>query len=89
MKRYKTPGGVVWFQISFVLIVVLTAFTACGTRNYFLVNSDMELKYNRTTGQFQLVWNSSLKHHGSNPDSMPLVVSPGRVSVESDSIVNE
>lgn len=78
-----------WFRISLVLIVVLTAFTACGTRNYFLVDSDMELKYNRSTGQFQLVWNSSIKHHGCNPDSIPVAVSPGRVTVESDSIVNE
>lgn len=89
MKGYKTPGGVVWFQISFVLIVVLTAFTACGTRNYFLVDSDMELMYNRTTGQFQLVWNSSIKHNGNNPDSIPIAVSPDQGSVKSDSIVNE
>lgn len=60
-----------WFQISLALIVVLTMITACSPRNYFLIDSDMMLKYDRTQQQFYLIWNSSIKHHGVNPDTIP------------------
>lgn len=64
---------VLWFRISSALIVVLTMITACSPRNYFLIDSDMMLKYDRTKQQFMLIWNSSIKHHGTNPDTIPSV----------------
>lgn len=49
--------------------------TGCSPRNYFLVNSDLVARYNRTTGNWEVIWNTSLKHRGMAPDSIPIIVS--------------
>ena len=74
MRVMEYHNRVLWFRISLALIVGLTVITACSPRNYFLIDSDMMLKYDRSRQQFMLVWNSSIKHHGVNPDTIPSVL---------------
>lgn len=66
----------------FILIAVL--LSACSPQNYFLFNSDMMAKYNRTKGDWEVVWNTSLKHLGVSPDTIPLVGRTDSVTVADD-----
>lgn len=62
---------VVWFLISCATAVVLLGGSSCAHRSYFLVNSDLQMKYNRATGEWVMIWKSAAKHVQSNPDSIP------------------
>lgn len=62
-------------KVIFGLIFGIVLFTGCSPRNYFLVNSDLVARYNRTTGNWEVIWNTSLKHSGVDPDSIPIIVS--------------
>ena len=62
-------------KVIFWLIFGMVSLTGCSPRNYFLVNSDLVARYNRTTGNWEVIWNTSLKHRGMAPDSIPIIVS--------------
>ena len=62
-------------KVIFWLIFGMILLTGCSPRNYFLVNSDLVARYNRTTGNWEVIWNTSLKHQGMAPDSIPIIVS--------------
>ena len=66
-------------KVIFWLIFGMVSFTGCSPRNYFLVNSDLVARYNRTTGNWEVIWNTSLKHRGMAPDSIPIIVSKDSV----------
>lgn len=78
---------VLWFRISLALIVGQTMITACSPRNYFLIDSDMMLKYDRSQQQFMLIWNSSIKHHGVNPDTITSIFEKHSDTVRVSNIV--
>lgn len=61
MKKF-----VFWFIIGSILLV------SCTPSNYFLVNSDFMAKYNRVRGDWEIIWNNSVKHLAVCPDSMPV-----------------
>lgn len=75
---------VVWFLISCATMVVLLGGNSCAPRSYFLINSDLQLKYNRASGEWLMVWKSAAKHVQSNPDSIPSepVLVRGSIPVE-------
>lgn len=62
-------------KVIFGLIFGMVSLAGCSPRNYFLVNSDLVARYNRTTGNWEVIWNTSLKHRGMAPDSIPIIVS--------------
>ena len=62
-------------KVIFGLIFGMILLTGCSPRNYFLVNSDLVARYNRTTGNWEVIWNTSLKHQSMAPDSIPIIVS--------------
>lgn len=70
VKGYKHHLRV-WFLISFAATVVLLGGGSCAPRSYFLIDSDLQMKYNRASGEWVLVWKSAAKHVQSNPDSIP------------------
>lgn len=61
-------------KVIFGFILVCITLMGCSPRNYFLFNSDMVARYDRVNGKWELVWNTSLKHLNSSPDSIPIVV---------------
>jgi len=62
-------------NVIFCLIFGIILLTGCSPRNYFLVNSDLVARYNRTNGNWEIIWNTSLKHQGIAPDTIPITVS--------------
>lgn len=66
-------------KVIFGFIFSIVLLTGCSPRNYFLVNSDLVARYNRTTGNWEIIWNTSLKHTGLAPDSIPIIVSSDSV----------
>lgn len=77
VNRYKNTLRS-WFLINFAAAAILVGVSSCAPRSYFLVNSDLAVKYNRTTGEWYLVWKSAAKHVKSDPDTIP--VEPVKVS---------
>lgn len=59
------------FKIVFGMILSIILLTGCKPSNYFLVNSEMVGRYNRTTGEVELIWSTSLKRLVAVPDSIP------------------
>lgn len=57
--------------ICFVFIFGAFLMVGCSPKNYFLIDSDLMAKYNRVTGDWEVIWNSSMKHYTLIPDSMP------------------
>lgn len=82
-KRY-IHNPLVWFLINCVTGAVLLGGSSCSSRSYFLVNSDLQMKYNRATGEWMLVWKSAAKHMQTDPDTIPVepVVVSGSIPVE-------
>lgn len=83
VKGYKHNMRV-WFLINFAAAVVLLGGGSCAPRSYFLINSDLQMKYNRASGEWVMVWKSAAKHVQSNPDSIPSkpVLVHGSIPVE-------
>lgn len=54
------------FLVVFGLITGLSLMSSCTPRGWFLVNSNGIATYNRTTGQFEVLW--------ENVASRPVVV---------------
>lgn len=71
MKKGYRRNLLVWFLISCASMGVLLGGISCAPRSYFLVNSDLQMKYNRATGEWFLIWKSAAKHVQTNPDSIP------------------
>ena len=71
MKKGYRRNLLVWFLISCASMGVLLGGSSCAPRSYFLVNSDLTMKYNRATGEWFMIWKSAAKHVQSNPDSIP------------------
>lgn len=71
-------------KVIFGFILVSVLLSACSPKNYFLFNSDMMAKYNRTKGDWEVVWNTSLKHIGLNPDTIPMVVQTDSITQHND-----
>lgn len=78
MNRRYSHSPLVWFLINCVTVAVLLGGSSCAPRSYFLVNSDLQMKYNRATGEWILVWKSAAKHMQTDPDTVP--VEPVKVS---------
>lgn len=58
------------FKHIFWLIFAAVLLTGCAPHNYFLVNSDSIVKYNRFTGQFELVWHLHISKSMQGRDSL-------------------
>lgn len=58
-------------KIGFGMISIIILLAGCKPSNYFLVNSDIVGRYNRTTGEVELIWSTSLKRLVVVPDSIP------------------
>lgn len=71
MKKGYRHNLLVWFLISCATTGVLLGGGSCAPRSYFLVNSDLQMKYNRASGEWFMIWKSAAKHVQSNPDSIP------------------
>ncbi len=71
MRKGYRHHLLVWFLISCASVGVLLGDSSCSPRSYFLVNSDLQMKYNRATGEWFMIWKSAAKHVQSNPDSIP------------------
>lgn len=71
MRTGYKRNRVVWFLINCATVAVLLGGSSCAHRSYFLVNSDLQMKYNRASGEWFMIWKSAAKHVQSNPDSIP------------------
>lgn len=58
-------------KLHFGLVLGLFLMVSCTKSDYFLINSDIVARYNRTQGEWQVIWKSSLKHIRVMPDSIP------------------
>lgn len=58
-------------KICFGFVFGSILLMGCSPRNYFLFNSDIMSKYNRSTGELEVFWSTSIKHLAVSPDSIP------------------
>lgn len=73
----------------FFLVFTLSLTTSCSPRNYFLVNSDSWIEYDRITGKVQVKWKWLLhKYRGDTTiTKQDSIIVPVKVDADSISIV--
>ncbi len=69
--------GFIMKKIIFGVFLIAPLLVGCKVSHSFLIDSNLDVKYNRLTGDWYLVFHSTAIRHQFSPDSMqikPVVV---------------
>lgn len=61
-------------KVVFGVISLMVLLSGCSRYDWFLVNSDIMARYDRSKGEWQLIWHSSLSKRVFIPDTIPVAV---------------